>query len=345
MDFSLIQDTTGWDALASEWNELYDKSYAKVPFLRWGYLRSWWQTLGGGEWKPGQTQLAIITAREAGQLVGLAPLFLSSKEGFEPALRFLGSVEVSDYLDFITLPERLEVFLVGLLDFVSTCQALPEKALDLYNLMESSPTQSALKGACAQTGWSFSTTHLMPAPYIPLAESFETYLGTLDKKQRHEIRRKLRNAEARHQTSWYTVNEKDALTAEMDAFIAMMYNDHRKVEFLQKPAMLQYLHDFAKAAFEDKLLRLSFLTFDNHKAAAFLSLVTQQKLWVYNSAWEPTFASSSPGWVLLAKEIEWAIAQGIREVDMMRGDEDYKYKFGAKDRYIMHTRCAPQTGN
>ena len=49
MDFSLIQDTTGWDALASEWNELYDKSYAKVPFLRWGYLRSWWQTLGGGE--------------------------------------------------------------------------------------------------------------------------------------------------------------------------------------------------------------------------------------------------------------------------------------------------------
>ena len=154
MDFSLIQDTTGWDALASEWNELYDKSYAKVPFLRWGYLRSWWQTLGGGEWKPEQTQLAIITAREAGQLVGLAPLFLSSKEGFEPALRFLGSVEVSDYLDFIALPERLEAFLVELLDFVSTCQALPAKALDLYNLMESSPTQSALKGACAQTGWS-----------------------------------------------------------------------------------------------------------------------------------------------------------------------------------------------
>ena len=49
-----------------------------------------------------------------------------------------------------------------------------------------------------------------------------------------------------------------------------------------------------------------------------------------------------PGWVLLAKEIEWAIAQGIREVDMMRGDEDYKYKFGAIDRYIMHTRCALQ---
>jgi CelD/BcsL family acetyltransferase involved in cellulose biosynthesis len=216
------------------------------------------------------------------------------------------------------------------------------KALDLYNLMESSPTQNALRDACAQIGWSFSTARLMPAPHIPLAESFEAYLATLDKKQRHEIRRKLRNAQARHQTTWYTVTEKDALTAEMDAFIAMMHNDHRKVEFLQTPAMRQYLHDFAKAAFEDGLLRLSFLTFDNRKAAAFLSVVTPQKLWVYNSAWEPAFGSSSPGWVLLAKEIDWAIAYGIHEVDMMRGDEDYKYKFGAIDRFIMHTRCTPQ---
>jgi len=342
MDFSLIQDTTGWDAIASEWNQLYDNSYAQVPFLRWNYLRSWWQTLGGGEWEPDQTQLAIITAREADQLIGIAPLFISAKEKFEPALRFLGSVEVSDYLDFITLPDRLEEFLVGLLTFIFTCQALPAKALDLYNLMESSPTQSELQNACTKIGWSFSTARLMPAPYIPLAETFEAYLATLDKKQRHEIRRKLRNAEARHQTAWYTVNEKDALTTEMDAFITMMHNDHRKVEFLQNPAMLQYLHDFARAAFEDELLRLSFLTIDNHKAAAFLSLVTPQKLWVYNSAWEPAFASSSPGWVLLAKEIEWAIAQGIREVDMMRGDEDYKYKFGAIDRYIMHTRCIPR---
>ncbi|HAE85669.1 MAG TPA: hypothetical protein DCG78_04075 [Anaerolineaceae bacterium] len=344
MEFSLIQDTASWDALASEWNELYNESYARVPFLRWSYLRSWWQTLGGGEWEPSQTQLAIITAREQGQLVGLAPFFLSTKEGFDPALRFLGSVEVSDYLDFLSLPERLNEFLVGLLAFIADCKTLPVKSLDLYNVMESSPTQSALPAACTQADWAFGTERLMPAPYIPLAESFEAYLATLDKKQRHEIRRKLRNAKARHQTNWYTVQDEDSLSAEVDAFIAMMHNDNRKAEFLQNPAMLQYLHDFAKAAFEDELLRLSFLTFDDHKAAAFLSLVTQQKLWIYNSAWEPTFASSSPGWVLLAMEIEWAISQGIREVDMMRGDEDYKYKFGAKDRFIMHTRCYPQAG-
>lgn len=53
---------------------------------------------------------------------------------------------------------------------------------------------------------------------------------------------------------------------------------------LHNPAMLQYLHDFAKAALEDELLRLSF-NLDNHKASfVFLSLVTQQKLWVYNSS-------------------------------------------------------------
>jgi len=67
MEFSLIQDTAGWDALAPEWNALFAQSYAQVPFLRYGYLRSWWQTLGGGEWDPAQSQLALITAREQGR--------------------------------------------------------------------------------------------------------------------------------------------------------------------------------------------------------------------------------------------------------------------------------------
>jgi len=255
-------------------------------------------------------------------------------------LRFLGSVEVSDYLDFLVLPGYKEAFFTGLLAFIQINPALPVKTLDLYNLMEASPSQAALEAAAAQAGWAWSTERLLPAPYIPLAESFNAYLATLNKKQRHEIRRKLRNAEARHQTAWYTVQEEARLTAEMDSFIDMMRNDSRKVNFLQSAAMNEYLHAAAQAAFADGLLHLSFLTFDGRKAAAFMSLVTPDKLWVYNSAWEPAFSPCSPGWVLLAKEIEWAISQGIREVDMMRGDEDYKYKFGAIDRFIMHSRCS-----
>jgi CelD/BcsL family acetyltransferase involved in cellulose biosynthesis len=39
--------------------------------------------------------------------------------------------------------------------------------------------------------------------------------------------------------------------------------------------------------------------------------------------------------VLLAKVIIWAIEHGLAEVDMMRGDEVYKYRFGGIDRHVV----------
>jgi Fe-S cluster biogenesis protein NfuA len=49
-----------------------------VPFLRWEYLNAWWQNRGGGEW-PDSAVLKVVTARRAGQLVGIAPLFAAAK--------------------------------------------------------------------------------------------------------------------------------------------------------------------------------------------------------------------------------------------------------------------------
>ena len=55
-------------------------------------------------------------------------------------------------------------------------------------------------------------------------------------------------------------------------------------------------------------------------------------------------SSASPGWVLLAKLIQWAITEGLTELDMMRGDEDYKYKFGGMNRYVSRIELVPPKG-
>ena len=38
---------------------------------------------------------------------------------------------------------------------------------------------------------------------------------------------------------------------------------------------------------------------------------------------------------MLVKLIQWAIEQGLDEVDLMRGDEEYKYRFGGIDRHVV----------
>ncbi len=164
--------------------------------------------------------------------------------------------------------------------------------------------------------------------------SWEDYLASISKKQRHEIRRKMRNADAHHETDWYIVSTEHGLQEELRAFITMMRYDPSKVAFLTSEMEL-FLTQIASRAFEAGQLHLSYLTLDGIKGAAYLSFLAGNKLWVYNSAWDPAFSCCSPGWVLLAKEIILAIEHGLNEVDMMRGDEVYKYRFGGIDRHVV----------
>jgi hypothetical protein len=39
--------------------------------------------------------------------------------------------------------------------------------------------------------------------------------------------------------------------------------------------------------------------------------------------------------------VEWAIDRGFEAIDFMRGDEDYKYRLGGKDRFICRITIEP----
>jgi len=42
----------------------------------------------------------------------------------------------------------------------------------------------------------------------------------------------------------------------------------------------------------------------------------------------------SPGWVLLGHLLMWANENKRSAFDFLRGNEDYKYKFGGVDRFV-----------
>ncbi len=199
-------------------------------------------TRGGGEW-PKSSQLVLVAAFEDDRLVGIAPLFHAKNILGKPALMFSGAIEVSDFLDFIATPEYLPAFIVGLLDFLITDESIPDwECIDLYNLLEESPTLDLLKTEAEKRGWNHQQIHLQPAPYIPLPDNYQAYLEGLDKKQRHEIRRKLRNiTQSPHAKELTFLKDPQALQAETQALIELMAQDPNKREFLS-PAMQEHLH-------------------------------------------------------------------------------------------------------
>jgi CelD/BcsL family acetyltransferase involved in cellulose biosynthesis len=53
----------------------------------------------------------------------------------------------------------------------------------------------------------------------------------------------------------------------------------------------------------------------------------------YQAGWDPAYAGSSIGSVLVSYAIEKSRASGAHTFDFLRGDEAYKYRFGARDAY------------
>ena len=333
MEYKLFDDFS--QVQPDEWNALLKESISDTPFSRHEYQSLWWGHRGGGEWQ--DARLVLVTAREGEKLIGIAPLFIAEYEN-QPALLLNGSIEISDYLDLIVRADDHTRFLSGLLDFLASSPALAWSRLDWYNLPDDSPTLAALKTESAKRGWTHHEEVYRPTPRIALNGDFDEYLSRVEKKQRHEIRRKMRRAaESDLNVRFVLVDRSADIELELDAFFDLMVHDPGKSDFLH-PAMREQMSAVLHAAHKEGYLWLGFLEIDGVKTASSLNFDYNGKLWGYNSGVSRAHMELSPGWVLLSHIIQWCCENKRHEFDFMRGDEDYKYRFGGVNRFVMRAR-------
>jgi CelD/BcsL family acetyltransferase involved in cellulose biosynthesis len=332
MHIDIVRDETAFADLGTEWNELLPGSVSDVPFLRHDFLTAWWSTRGGGEWPGGELCLGV-GRDESGGLSGIAPIFRTTSSDGSPTLRLLGSREVADYLDVIVHRDRLEDFLEALL---TRLEREAWDQLEFDNILESSPTLPIVEAGARRRGWWTQRAQGKPCPVVSLAGGWEGYLSRLHRKQRHELRRKMRRALVHPEpVEFRLVQEAGAVEAEMEAFLHLMGLDPAKARFLT-PAMRSFFHRLAVAGAEGRWLRLGVMLVAGRRAAGYLNFVYRNRLWIYNSGLDPTFLSLSPGWVLLGHLIETAAQEGIQAADFLRGEEAYKTQLGGVPRFVEH---------
>jgi CelD/BcsL family acetyltransferase involved in cellulose biosynthesis len=341
MHLEFIRNAAQWAALATEWNALLQVSHNNVPFLTYEFQRAWWEHLGGGEWQ--QSELNIVIGRgERGELLGIAPLFVTTNTEGKRILQFIGSHEIADFLDLIVRPEDHASFTEALLKFLRAQGSPSWERIELYNLLNSSLTLKILGDIANKTGLSFQSETLQPSPYIEIPTDFDTYVDSLNSKQAHELRRKLRRA-ARNPNfiSLEAVQDSAALSAALEDFFSLMCQEADKATFL-KPAMRAQMEAIARAAFAGGWLQLVFLKSGKTRIAGYLNFDYDNCIWAYNAGFDNAYAHLSPGWVILAEMMRWGIEHGRRIFDFMRGNEGYKYRFGGKDRFVQKVIISKQ---
>jgi CelD/BcsL family acetyltransferase involved in cellulose biosynthesis len=271
--------------------------------------------------------IAVYTSNE--QLQAIACFYC-----IDGVLYFNGCTEETDYLDLIVRPEDAQTAWTAVFDCLCSPQFPNWTALDLCNVPEASPTRQILSRIAQQRGFLFQESVHEVCPVIKLPESFEAYIESMDKKQRHELRRKLRRAEGEGVTL-KVVSAADDLAHEVDEFLRLLQKSTpQKREWLNNGRRAVF-HEAAKAALTAGTLQLLFVEVEGQKAATLFNFDYKDRVWVYNSGLDPeSFSSLSVGVVVTAKAIELAIKNGRKIFDFLRGNEEYKYRFGAVDTKI-----------
>jgi CelD/BcsL family acetyltransferase involved in cellulose biosynthesis len=283
------------------------------------------------------TKLSV--AREVEPIfVNVDGAMLAARIDAQGTLRFLTDANVTDFAAPVGDPHAATA-LVNQLD-----QLAGWEHADLDGFL-GDRWLSPLTAAVAARGWHPAAVEVATSPSVKLPGSFDDYLASIPSKQRHEIRRKARRLE-RDLAPWRTrLTSPESLQDDLDAFVAM----HRLSEG-DKGAFMTPEHEalfrrVGAATLDKGWLRLSWLeTNDGERLAAVWSFSLRDHWLVWNSAFDPAHRELSAGMVAMGEAIRLACEERCTVFDLLRGDEPYKYRFGAQDAPVRALRFS-RNGN
>jgi CelD/BcsL family acetyltransferase involved in cellulose biosynthesis len=312
------------DVPVAGWEALHARVPRTSPFLSPRFLLPWHRALGRGcdvrvaRWTPG-----------GGPDEGLLFLCRCGEGGWI----FLGGEQVADYLDALVAPGHAEAFWREFLD-----RGLPELGggpLCLPGLVEGAPALSLLPLICREKGLSCSVEEMDRAPFVSLPGSFEEYLKRLGRKERHELRRKMRRAgELLPDLAFRVTRTAEELAADLPSFVGLHRKSHPAKEAFMDEAMATLFGEVAEGFLASGSLRLAFLSTRGVDVASVFQFRADDALLLYNSGYDPAHRAASPGLVLIARSIGQAVDEGCAEYDFLRGTERYKNDLGGVDRLV-----------
>ncbi len=316
------------DGLRREWNDLLRRSHAETVFSSWEWQNAWWQSFADG------AEPYFITIRDGSRLLGIVPLV--KRDG---VLSFAGGMDVSDYLDVIAEEGQEEQVLRALLEYLCT---VDWDRIELHFLRQDSPTLALLPQLAGERSLAVTQQTDDVCPFINLPQDWDAYLNTLSKKDRHELRRKIRRLEAQDLLKWIVVPSDEISETDLDDFMQLCRQSKQEKALFMDQRMEEFFRSSVSEVRPLNVVRLYFMEIDGRRVSAAMCFNHGQELWLYNSGYDPAYAPLSVGLLLKARCIHDAIERGKSRFDFLRGRERYKYDLGGIDAPVVGLTITPR---
>ncbi|MDQ3877485.1 MAG: GNAT family N-acetyltransferase [Actinomycetota bacterium] len=307
-----------------EWRTLLDRDPNAHIFATPEWSRLWWEELGSGK------ELFLLKMMRGDDVAALVPLYRKPEpEGDSGCFRFVGGIELTDYLGPICSEgDRAEVA-EALIEWLADAP-VEWTEFDAHNMPVPFGFAEFLVERADNRGFRFALEQEETSAVLPLPGDWDSYLQSLDSKQRHELRRKRRRIGRDHPDAAFRTSTEDTLEGDLKIFIDMHRGAQgRKGHFLFGE-IVTFFERIAKAFMPLGWLRLDFLEIAGKPVASTFSFEFGNSFYLYNSAYDDEAARVSPGLVLVSELVKRSIDNGLDRFDFLRGPERYKYQLGGQ---------------
>jgi CelD/BcsL family acetyltransferase involved in cellulose biosynthesis len=167
-------------------------------------------------------------------------------------------------------------------------------------------------------------------PGVELPPTWDEFLATLRKKDRHELRRKLRRLDAAGEVRLVETS-KETLLPDFELFHELMAESREEKRDFMLPEREEFFREIVEWSFGAGFLRLLFLELNGERVATTMSFDYAGRRLLYNSGYRLEHGPLAVGLMLKALCIKDAIEHGLTYFDFLRGPEHYKYHLGGQD--------------
>ena len=310
--------------ITHDWTPLVETDPEASFFHTPLFLKTYWEEFGAE-----RMMIAVVRRTEP-------PVAAAAFDLHAGVLTWLGGVDVTDYMGPVGAPDEVSWAAEELM--ADLARRSDWRRADLAGLQLRGKWLAGLTEGAEQAGLSCTVEPADVAPYLKLPGSYEEYLGVLDSKLRHEIRRKERRLREAHPDVKLVDSGPETLREDLDRFMELHRSSRGEKGRFMVPGMELFFRRLGSTLVEDGTMRIAFLETEGVKIAAAAGFRWRDRFLLYNSAYDHAYSRVAPGMVLVAELIKSSIEEGRRGFDMLKGDLAYKYRFGARPRGIERLR-------
>jgi CelD/BcsL family acetyltransferase involved in cellulose biosynthesis len=345
-----------------EWDDLVARTPWSTPFSSWAFQRAWWDAYSANAHEetlavvpadapPGAAPVAIVPLMHRHEVEPSDALtHTRMRHGRDLALTqvpptatavFFGASYHADYATILADPADLPAVATATAAYLAGPDADDWDVVDLRRLRCADPAGDHLAAALGAlemaNAWTLNVERedVCPVVTFPDGVDMEGFLSTLGKKERHEIRRKVRRAQA---VGEIRLEDSTRPLDDLETFIALHQKRWGDDGLFPATQGGEQSRVFIRRLFElfgpDGPLRLTSLTVGGRCIASGIHFETADSLLYYNAGVDPDARDLSPGVLMIHAYVARALAEGTRRMDFLRGNESYKYEWGAVDEPI-----------